>query len=112
MDRHGYVSMTLGAWLIATAFMWPHSSAQFANTWAAGASCLSIGAIAVSCPAARFGNLVLAVWLFLSAFFLPRATLWTTWNNAFVAIALFLSSLAPVENGGERSGRPPLTAAG
>jgi hypothetical protein len=43
----------------------------------------------------RFLNTALAVWLFVSAFALPGISRGTVWNNALVAIAVFVVSLSP-----------------
>jgi hypothetical protein len=38
---------------------------------------------------------VLAIWLFISAWALPTIRAGTTWNNVIVAIAIFVVSLLP-----------------
>jgi hypothetical protein len=42
-------------------------------------------------------NAALAVWLFVSAFALPALGRATAWNNAIVAVLLFVASLASGE---------------
>jgi hypothetical protein len=67
------------------------------NTWILGLLCVVFSLIALTLPQARYLNTALAVWLFISAFALPRVNVGTVWNNALVAIAIFLFSLTPGE---------------
>lgn len=89
------VNVTLATWLFISAFVWPHSPAQFTNTWTMGALCTVIAGLALSTPAVRYANTLLAAWVFLSAFVLPAQHRGTVWNNALVAVAIFAISLVP-----------------
>jgi hypothetical protein len=91
------INVILGVWLFISAFAWQHSPQQLTNTWVLGVLCVAFALIALAMPQARYLNTVLAVWLFISAFVLPRANSGTVWNNALVAIAIFLASLSPGE---------------
>jgi hypothetical protein len=77
-----FVNVILGLWLFISAFVWPHSQAQWANTWILGVLCVIFALIAMARPAARYANLVLSVWLFISAFALPTIAVATRWNYA------------------------------
>ncbi|MBI3185321.1 MAG: hypothetical protein HYZ28_24545 [Myxococcales bacterium] len=89
------VNIVLGTWLFISAFAWRHSPAQMNNTWILGVLVVLFAVIALWTSTARFVNTALAVWLFISAFALPADTIATVWNNALVALAVFISSLVP-----------------
>jgi len=94
------VNIVLGIWLFVSAFIWPHSYAQMNNTWIVGVLVVVFALIATRVPEARYLNAILAVWLFISVWALPTMSVGTQWNNALVAIAIFLMSLAPGYLGG------------
>ncbi len=89
------LNVILGIWLFISAFVWPHTSSQFANTWILGVLCVVFALIAMRSPPVRWLNTILAIWLFISAFALPHQLIGTVWNNALVAIAIFILSLIP-----------------
>ena len=89
-------NIALGLWLVLSALAWPHSEPQRTNTWIVGALCIVFELVAFFRPMARYLSTVISVWLFISAWALPRVTVGTQWNNAFFAIAIFLVSLAPM----------------
>jgi hypothetical protein len=95
------VNIVLGIWLFLSAFLWTHSAAQMRNTWVCGVLIAAFAAVAFAVPVVRYLNTALAVWLFISAFALPSISQATIWNNALVAIAVFVFSLVPagVEGG-------------
>ena len=99
----------LGVWLFISAFIWPHTGAQMTNTWILGALCVIFAVIALGSPTTRWLNTVLAIWLFISVWALPHQSAATMWNNALVAIAIFLLSLVP--GPGERPLAPSRTPA-
>jgi len=101
------VNIVLGIWLFISAFLWPHSYAQMNNTWICGVLAVAFALIAMRVPEARYLNTILAVWLFVSAWALPRISTATPWNNAIVAIAMFLVSVAPATLG--KPGSRPLS---
>ncbi len=88
-------SVVLGVWLFISAFVWPHSAAQQTDTWILGVLFAVCALVAMSSPQVRYANTVLAIWLFISVWALPHRNLATMWNNALVAIAVFLLSLVP-----------------
>jgi hypothetical protein len=94
------VNIVLGIWLFVSAFLWPHTYAQMTNTWIVGVLCVVFALIAMRVPEVRYLNTLLAVWLFISVWALPTMSVGTQWNNALVAIFVFVVSLAPGFLGG------------
>jgi hypothetical protein len=95
-------NMVLGLWVFASAFLWPHTDAQFTNTWMVGVAVAVIAAAGLSLPSLRYLNTVAGAWLALSAFALPVATAATQWNNFLVGLAVLGLSLVesrPVQFG-------------
>ncbi len=88
-------SVVLGVWLFISAFVWPHSAPQQTNTWILGVLFVIFALIAMGSPQLRYVNTVLSIWLFISVWALPHNNRGTMWNNALVAIAVFLLSLVP-----------------
>jgi hypothetical protein len=89
------VSIALGLWLFISGFLWPHGRAQQLNTWIVGLLIALVAFAAMSEPRARAVSAALAIWLFISAFALPAAHVATTWNNAIVAVAVFVMAMIP-----------------
>ncbi len=89
------LNILIGIWLFVSAFVWPHTTAQMTNTWILGVLCVVFALVALRLEQARFLNTALAIWLFVSAFVLPAGNRGTVWNNALIAIAIFVVSLAP-----------------
>lgn len=88
-------NIILGVWLFISAFLWTHSQAQLTNTWIVGLAVIAVALIALAAPPVKYINTALAIWLFISVFALPAVTPGTQWNNALVAILVFLFSLVP-----------------
>ncbi len=93
------LNVLLGIWLFISAFVWDHSMSQRTNTWILGVLCVIFALIAMRAAQVRYLNTILAIWLFISVWALPHHNLGTMWNNALVAIAIFLLSLVPGEAG-------------
>ena len=91
-------NVTLGLWLVLSAFLWPHSTASQANTCLLGLVIMGIAAVAPPTPAVRAIGTVPAIWLFFSAFWIPDVTNWTMWHNAIVAILVCVLSLLPTRD--------------
>jgi hypothetical protein len=89
------ITIALGLWLFISAFLWPHTYAQFTSSWVVGVLCVAFAVIAVWVPPARYLIAILAVWLFISAWGLPTRSPATVWNHVLVSIALFVVSLLP-----------------
>lgn len=91
------LNVLLGIWLFISAFAWSHSAAQQTNTWTLAVLCVVFAVLAMHLAQVRYLNTALAVWLFISAFALATRSHGTLWNNALVAIAVFVVSLMPAE---------------
>jgi hypothetical protein len=100
------VNVVLGAWLFISAFLWPHTEASFANTWVVGALTVAFALWAMKAPSARYLNTALSMWLFFSTFAMVHLLQATLWNNAIVAVAIFIASLVPSRSTDRRQ-RPP-----
>src|SRR5512142_2085513 len=83
-------SVVLGVWLFISAIVWPHGAAQQTNTWILGVLFVVFALVAMGSPLARYVNTLLSIWLFISVWALPHGSEGTMWNNALVAIAVFL----------------------
>ncbi len=90
-----YVNVVLGVWLFISAFVWEHTTAERTNTWILGVLCVVFALAAMRSSGARWVNTALSIWLFISVWALPHDNLGTMWNNALVAIAIFIVSLVP-----------------
>jgi hypothetical protein len=96
--------MGLGAWLVASAFVWPEP-AQTLNTIACGVLIAGIAALSVVSepwlhrPAlssgARAANVVMAGWLFWSAILLPSTWGATVLNAVLVSMAVTVFAFVP-----------------
>ena len=86
-------NVVLGIWLFLSAFLWPHSPGSKANTWIVGLIVMAVAALGSLAPASRWLNTAAAVWLFFSTFWLSHVSRATVWNNAIVAVVVFLVSL-------------------
>ena len=104
------VNLILGVWLFISAFLWPHSAGQLTNTWVCGLLCAAFALISTRVPNARYLNTAVAVWLFISAFALPTDRIGTVWNNALIAVAIFIVSLVAPEEAeyGKRTPMQPV----
>jgi hypothetical protein len=89
----------IGIWLFVTAFMWPHAPAERTITIVAAILTFALAILAIYTKIARHLNAVLAVLLFLTVLSMPSLTRATQWNNAIVAIAIFVAAL--VDSGPE-----------
>ncbi len=97
-----YVNLVLGIWLFISAFVWEHTAAERANTWILGVLFVIFALVAIRSPAARWVNTALSIWLFISVWALPHDNVATMWNNAILAIVVFIASLVsgPEEHAG------------
>jgi hypothetical protein len=95
----------LGIWLFVTAFMWPHTHFQFAITILAAILTFTLSIMSIYLRGARHLNVVVAIFLFLSSLSLHSLSHATTWNNAIVAIAIFVSALVDKGPGAVRRER-------
>jgi len=88
----------LSVWVLFSGNAWPHSRPDQINNAAVGAGLFFFGALSVRHEWARYVTLALGLWLFAFTALLGRSNPMTFWNNAMVALAVFVLSLV----GGER----------
>ncbi len=100
--RMRLVNVALGAWLFASAFLWPHIGANAFSTWLTGLFVAASALMAIWAPAMRWLTTICAIWLFLTAVFFAHVSGFTAIHDAVVAIAVFVVSLVP-----GRAVRPP-----
>lgn len=90
-----WVNVMLGVWLFFSAFFWHHAQRQFNNAWVVGIAVMILATMAVRFDELRLANLVLAVWLFVSLWLLPRDSSVTLWNNLAASVAMFIVASVP-----------------
>jgi hypothetical protein len=86
----------LGAWLLASAFLWPHTSIQLVNMCAIGVLAVVVALLGTRYPTLRYVNAVLALWLLVSGWAGQVATEVMAWNATLVAFAMFALSVLPI----------------
>jgi hypothetical protein len=86
--------IVLSAWVLFSGNAWAHSRPNQINNAVVGAGLLFFGVAAIWHEWARYVTLALAVWLFAFTAFVSRASPITFWNDAMVALAIFVLSLA------------------
>jgi hypothetical protein len=97
------LDLSLGFWLLASAFLWPHGAAHFVDAVAVGGLLVIVALVrSPRQEQARHASTALAIWLFVANIVLPGTTLPTAWNHALVAVLVFLISLVPARH---RAGR-------
>ena len=84
--------MLLGGWLLISAFVWYHVPAQHANAFIVGGLIVLVALLATAYRPLRYANMVLSIWLFLSALLLTQQSAATAWNNGLVGVVVFLLS--------------------
>jgi hypothetical protein len=89
------LNVLVALWLIISAFMWPHSTFQIANTLVCGFLALALAIAGLYDDRAGYLSAVLSAWLFASSVVAMGAPSQATlWNNTLVAIAILVTSLA------------------
>lgn len=89
-----YSNAVAAVWLFVSAFLWPHTNVQQANSWPIALLMLGAALTGLKLPAARYANTILAAWLFFATL-LVGSSLTTMWNNIIVAAVVFSFSLVP-----------------
>jgi len=101
-----YINLVLGAWLLVSAFMWPHAEAQFIFTIIVGAVLTIVSPFEVGSPRVRLINTAAGAALIIAAVVLPRTTIVTLWHNVLLGfIVLGVSFFGPPH--GITRPRPP-----
>jgi hypothetical membrane protein len=97
------LNVLFALWLIVSAFVWPHSTFQVANTLVCGFVSLALALAGLYRDDARYLGVVVAVWLFFSSVITMGAPSQATmWNNTLVAIGLLVTSLVGRPEPGRR----------
>jgi hypothetical protein len=87
-----YVNIGLGAWLIASAFLWHHGTAQLTNALVGGIIAMAAGVAALRMPNLRFVLTAVGAWLIVTAFAFPHVSAGTVWNHVLVGVTTFYVS--------------------
>ncbi|HVU50446.1 MAG TPA: hypothetical protein VHL80_07150 [Polyangia bacterium] len=101
-----YLNLVLGAWLLVSAFMWPHSEPQFIAAIVVGAVLTIVAPFEVGSPAVRRINTAAGVVLVVAAVVLPRTTAVTLWHNVLLGLIVMSVSFCGPPHGITRP-RPP-----
>jgi hypothetical protein len=84
-----YLNMALGAWVLISAFVWPHNRFQFVVTSVVGAVVLALAPFSGELPRlARTVNVIAGLALAAAALRLPRSAAFTAWHNAIFGLAI------------------------
>jgi hypothetical protein len=94
-----WVNAAVGVWLFLSAFLWPHTSSQYTNTWLMGIIAVAVALIALGRPGFRYVNTAVGIWLVISAFALPTMSMGTRWNNFIVGLVIGFLSLVGASSG-------------
>jgi len=88
------INAVLGAWLFASAFLWPHTYGQTENAWVVGfiAAMMAVGGLC-GLGWTRYLNIILGAWLIVSPLFVRVSSPFTYWNNELVGAALVVFGL-------------------
>ncbi len=89
------VNTVLGAWLIASIFVWPHYGPEGFDTLITGLLVVTAAPLAVWAPRLRFGPAFFAVWLVVMTLVLVHERRFTFFHDLAVAIAIILVSAVP-----------------
>lgn len=109
-------NMVLGAWLLVSAFAWPHPRWQFFNTALPGVAIVVFALVACKAPWVRYLNTALSAYLFVAAWCGPANTsaeMATQGNNMIVGLWVFLISVlhdGPADSDSCAPGRGGLSA--
>ena len=90
--------MLLAAWLVISAFAWPHTEAVRTNTWIVGVLMFAAAVWGFITPWARVLSTLLAVWLLITTPFEHHLHPATVWNSVIVALVVLFASRALSHN--------------
>jgi len=90
--------MLLSIWVLFSVNAWPHPRANQLNSAVVAAGLFYFGALAIRHEWARYVTLALGLWLFLFTAVISHGGPITFWNDAMVALAVFVLSMV----GGKR----------
>ncbi len=87
------LNVLLGAWLFASAFLWPHHDNEAFNEWLCGLFISASALCAFWAPPFRWVNAGIAVWLAASTLILGYASRVTRIHDLVLAGAVFVISM-------------------
>jgi len=90
--------VVLSIWVLFSGNLWTQSRPNQINNAAVGAGLFFFGVISIRHEWARYVTLALGLWLFVFTAFISGGSAFTFWNDAMIALAVFILSLV----GGER----------
>lgn len=82
----------MGAWLVVSAFWWPHSAEQFVIALMGGLLCGFFAVGAIGRPRRGSGSYLVAVLLLAGSVFLPALKNLTLINHVILALAIVVCS--------------------
>ncbi|HVZ86354.1 MAG TPA: hypothetical protein VHG72_05260 [Polyangia bacterium] len=85
-----FTSIVAGTWLIASAFVWPHSPLQKANAIVCGLLAIGLAVLNLYSPRLRYLSAVLAAWVVAFAVVAPGVPVPTRWSNAIAAVGILI----------------------
>jgi len=89
------VNIVLGAWVVVSTVLWSASTAASVNGVVLGAMIAAVGLLALFAQQARAVNVILAVWLFASAWFIPGTTSYLFVSHLLTALAVLCVAAMP-----------------
>lgn len=101
--RQRWIPALLGLWLIASAFLWPHTPPAMQNTWLIGVLLVSFGVVSASEPWIDLVHATLAIALAVSTLAVDGVDRLTLVNNLLVAAGVLAASAADPRWRGELS---------
>ncbi len=87
------LNVLLGAWLFASAFLWPHHDNEAFNDWVCGLLVTASALCAIWAPPFRWVNAAVAVWLGASVLIFNYASRVTRIHDLVLAGAMFVVAM-------------------
>ncbi len=81
----------LGIWLVATCFLWKHSTASLVNTVVIAAACIAVALVSMRAPGVRWLYVPLSAWTVASAWIVPLQDTTASVTLVSIGTALFLA---------------------
>ncbi len=89
------MQVALGAWLVLTVFLWPHSRVQAFLALGAGGLTVGLGLLSAKLSSLRILTALVGVWLLVASFVSPGGPL-TLFNNLAAALLILVLSFFPL----------------
>ncbi len=86
-------SLTLGLWLIASAFLWPHNGLHLLNNCVVGGLTVLAACATFARAGARYFIALLGIWLYSTAGAFSSISALTVLNNVLVAVLMLVVSV-------------------